>query len=137
MSGHRNFKQLNDVSYLRFNFTYMPQCRPQKPRLALGLGLLPELSTAVESSVQGSQGARQEKECRSRHGLQGLERRMGRAKPARLSACTCHMHSHVLGQSRHACSGSNGALPAVPCFRTRRLQSCPKIELKIVSIFVK
>lgn len=35
MSGHKNFKQLNDVSYLRFNFTYKPKVDPKKPRLGL------------------------------------------------------------------------------------------------------
>lgn len=46
MSGHKNFKQLNDVSYLRFNFTYKPKVDPKKPRLGPRTTLgLPQDST--------------------------------------------------------------------------------------------
>lgn len=99
MSGHKNFKQLNDVSYLRFNFTYMPQSRPQKPRLVAetGTGTGTETETGTVD-CRGPRGVRQrEKECRrSRQGCKGFEksRRMERESRAytRLSACTCHMH---------------------------------------------
>lgn len=103
MSGHKNFKQLNDVSYLRFNFTYMPQSRPQKPRLVAETGTGTGTGTETGTGTVDCRGARgvrrREKECRrSRQGCKGFERsrRMERESRAytRLSACTCHMHFH-------------------------------------------
>lgn len=102
MSGHKNFKQLNDVSYLRFNFTYKPKVDPKKASTGAQDGA--RLAPSLDCRLQSSKGARQEKGGRTEEGT----------SLSWLSACTCHMHFHFSGAFGRNFAQSQLALPALP-----------------------
>lgn len=102
MSGHKNFKQLNDVSYLRFNFTYKPKVDPKKASTRAQDD--PRLAPRLDCRLQLSKGARQ------KQGRRWEEK----SSFTCLSACTCHMHFHFSGTFGPHFAQSQLALPALP-----------------------